>query len=67
MVATKLDDVTIPAPFVVRERLAENLRERRILRSLLRVSQQAAQAQATGQINRRLIDGPLAQPVGAGA
>lgn len=59
MVATKNADVTIPAPFVVRERLAENLRERRILRSLLKVSQQAAIAQASGQINRRLIDGPL--------
>lgn len=65
MVATKLDDVTIPAPYIVRERLAENLRERRILRSLLRVSQQAAQAQATGQINRRMIEGPLSAGTGA--
>ena len=66
MVATKTNaDVTIPPPYAVRERLAENLRERRILRSLLKVSQDAAQAQASGQINRRLIDGPLVASAGA--
>jgi hypothetical protein len=66
MVATMTGtDVKIPPPFVVRERLAENLRERRILRSLLRVSQSAAQAQASGQIKHRLIEGPLTAGAGA--
>jgi hypothetical protein len=42
---SKHDDLIPPAP-IVRERLSRNLRERRRLRSLLRLAVQAAQDRA---------------------
>jgi hypothetical protein len=37
------DSVLIPPPAAVREQLARNLRENRLLRSLLRLSERAAE------------------------
>lgn len=39
----------LPAPEVVRERLSSNLREARLLRSLLRVSERAARDRGRAQ------------------
>jgi hypothetical protein len=46
----------IPPPGIVRERLAENLREARFLRSLLRVSERAAAVQQNRQTVRNAGD-----------
>lgn len=42
----KNDELLIPPPAVVRDRLARNLRENRLLRSLLRLSERAAEEAA---------------------
>lgn len=44
------DQISIPSPTTIRSRLSENLQERRVLRKLLRVAQEAAEAQSRGAI-----------------
>lgn len=56
MVPVNSERITIPPPSLIRERIAANLNERRILASLLRVSVQAAEAQTQGYIRERFIE-----------
>lgn len=43
---------TIPEPKVVQDRLAENLRERRLLRQMLRLSRKAAEQREQREARR---------------
>lgn len=53
------DPLAIPSPVVVRERLARNLWENRLLRSLLRISERAAEeaARQNAPTSRPEVDG----------